>query len=95
MNTQLYDFVILLPGNSYICYVTKNDIKNLELSLVEAIKNPTKTVCITDGNRSAQLKPDAISGWYYKPHEQSAQEKMLEVVKKAVEPPEENWKNSE
>jgi hypothetical protein len=94
MNT-LYDFVILLSGNSYTCCVEKDAIKGVELALVEALNHPEKTVCLKDGNRSAQLRPGAIMGWYYKPHEKSTQEKMLETFKNAVEPPEDNWKTGE
>ncbi len=94
MNT-LYDFVILLSGNSYICCVEKDSIKALEYSLVEALNNPSKTICLKDGNRSAQSRPSAILGWYSKPHEKSPQDKMLDVMKKAIEPPEDNWKTVE
>lgn len=92
---NIYDLVILLPGNSYICYIEKSQIQNIEKSIVDQLNKPDQMLKLNDGNRTAQIRPSSILGWYFKPHEKPIGEKMLDVVKKVVEPPEESWKHSD
>jgi hypothetical protein len=92
---MLYDLVIMLPGNSYITCFEEVDVPKMEdIISVSVNANPPQLLVLKDGNRTAHIKPTAILGWYFKPHEKAMQEKMYEVVKKAIEPPEDDWKNS-
>jgi len=91
---MLYDFVIMMPGNSYITCVEESQIKTMDESVDNAVKKGDAILQFSDGRRRAKIRVGAISGWYFKPHEKSVQEKVLDTIQRAVDPPEDNWKNS-
>jgi len=91
---MLYDFVIMMPGNSYITHVKESQIKSMDESVENAVKKGDAILRFSDGNRHAQIRVGAITGWYFKPHEKSVQEKVLDTIQRAVDPPEDSWKNS-
>jgi hypothetical protein len=92
---MLYDFVVLLNGNNYISYVPENDVETLNESMVKALADSQKTLTLINGKRVAQIRSEAVLGWYFKPHEQNVQEKLLDTIKKQIDPPEDGWKHAE
>jgi hypothetical protein len=91
---KLYDLVIMMPGNSYITAVEPSQIRAMDEAIENAVKKGDAILKFQDGNRHAQIRVGAISGWYFKPHEKSVQEKVLDTIQRAVDPPEDNWKHA-
>ena len=92
---NMYDLVIMLPGNTYTANVEKSLIPNVDKIISDALKTPDALLKLDDGERSLQLRPSTILGWYFKKHTQTPQERMLDIVEKSIEPPEDDWKRDD
>jgi hypothetical protein len=89
---MLYDFVILMPGNSYTLCVSEDRLESTVNAIIATLKTPGHIFQIKGENRETQIRGESIYGWYYKPHEKTVQEKLLDGMNKVIEPPEDDWK---
>ena len=90
---MLYDFTLLLPGNTYVMVVKQSEAEEFNEKVKDAIKKPDALLTFESGNKTSNIRAGSIFGWYYNPHEKSFQEQALNAINKSIDPPEDDWKN--
>ena len=57
----------MLPGNSYISIIDKKDISNVDSAIESGLSlKSDQFIKLSDGTRTAQIRPSSICGWYFK-----------------------------